>query len=297
MQQEAEMKRIRSSFALGLPLVFALGIGIPSTTILTTAAYADENDWEPWQTWTESDGTVVTAFVNPNDRDFILLVEVWKDGSVATHIQDISGKSDPGPDDNGKGTEPVNVAGLIAKGRVKYQVKANPENTPLASWIDSEGGGATPHWNPGDDTDNKGPGNAPTINTGGPTEKQKQSFAKLMNEAAKQVQAFGTSMGGDVDALGNENAPGLPVNKNGNSGGKGNTNNGTDNNSGKRKTFGSDMSLGPRPDLVNPPHSKSLNTMTPGLLEGGGSLSTNGPSGTGRVTGGGSHGGIGAGAR
>jgi len=307
------MKRIGSSRRVGMPLALLLSATAAWTTLAPTPAAAD---WEVNQQFDIKGGHVT----------------VWRDVDADGHVKsavqfDSYGKTlisfspavlsyvfeksaqggDPGPDDDTRSqSEPVNVAGLIEKGLITYKVKVTPENTKLAKWIEQDGGGAVPHWNPGED-DNKGPSipkrndaeNGPTL-----TQAQLAAYAKLMNRATAELTRIGTSMG-DVGDLGSESAPGLPTNKNGN--GSSNKNNGpgngTDNKSGQRKFLGTDFSLGPRPDLVNPPHSNSKTTKTnlfsPGLLETGGGLSTsNGPSAMGTPLGGiGSRGGSGAGIR
>jgi hypothetical protein len=296
--------RLTSSFVRALPLAILLATTAIGTAVLPTTARAD---WDELGTWTGNNGTTVTVYQN-DDGKYATIAENSKGAAIsftdaaAYTIMQRAGfkwKSDPGPDDNGKGTEPVDVAGLIAKGLITYQVKVNAENTPLAKWLDSQGGGFVPHWNPGDDSGDKGPSKTPTVNTGGPTEKQLQSLARLMNEAVKDINSLGQSMG-DVGDIGSENAPGLPTNKSSNTGykpgktdGDGNRNNsGKNNDNGKNKFLGRSFdSLGPRPDLVNPPHSRTLSIIGPGLLGGDSGFSANGPSGIGGPVHGGSHGG------
>jgi hypothetical protein len=212
--------------------------------------------------------------------------------------------SDPGPDDSRKGTDKPDVVALLKKVKgVTFDIPQMPDQTPLGKFIDGGGAGFVPHWNPGDDDNGKGPGNTPTNNADkGPTAKQLAELANRVNVDARQLQGIAGSMG-EVEGLANENAPGVPANKNGGSkgrsGGSGDgSGNGSDNNSGKNKYLGTDLSLGPRPDLVNPPHSKTTgktggatsNVLAAGLLEGGSSFSSNGPSGFGSIGGGTGHG-------
>jgi hypothetical protein len=124
-----------------------------------------------------------------------------------------------------------------------------------------------------------------------------------MNLAARELQQMGVSMG-EVDGLSGEEAPSYSSQSGGKSGGK---NNGKSNDNGpnpdgdgKNKYLGSGFdSLGPHPELVNPPHSTSRvttktgasgkgssNAMNPGLLDGGSTLGSQGPSATGSPVGG-----------
>jgi len=287
------VKRIRSMLRFAVTLALLLGTAAIAPTI-PTPAFADDadTDWQFVTQWKNDSGQDCVMYKDPSTKR--VLVERWNDdGSVDVWVfgntAHFKTGGDPNPDDStstGKGIEPVDVAGLIAKGLITYKIKATPENTPLAKWIDSEGGGMIPHYNPTDD-DNKGPGRTPkgNNNEGGLTDKQKAEITKLINYTAKSLSEIGQSMG-DVGGLSSESAPGLPANKNNRGKGTGGGN-GADNNNGKRKYLGSDLSLGPRPDLVNPPHSKTdkSTVMTPGLLDGGSSFSTNGPSGVGTAIG------------
>jgi hypothetical protein len=303
------MKRFTSSRRFGMPLALLLGATAVCTTLVSTAAWAD---WQKGPEWNDSTYGHVTIWVQKDaSGQTKLAIEVDKggktlisfSGAVIDYLTNKQG-GDPGPDDDTRTqSEPINVAGLIEKGLITIKVKVTPENTKLAKWIEQGGGGFVPHWNPGDD-DNKGPSTPPRNNAeNGPTLTQKQldAYAKLMNRLTAELKQIGTSMG-DVGDLGSESAPGLPTNKNGNGSSTKNNGpgNGADNKSGQRKFLGTDLSLGPRPDLVNPPHSNSrgakTNLFSPGLLETGGGLSSsNGPSAVGTPLGGiGSRGGSGA---
>jgi hypothetical protein len=267
------------------------------------SAVADENtEWTHVTDWKNANGDTLVEYVDL--KSGWLLVEFWgKDGRFWTVKFKPSG--DPGPDDtSGKGSQPVDVVGLIKSGQIKYQVRLSPENTPLVKWLDREGNGANPHWNPGDNDTGNGPGK-PTVHSSSntPTSAQKAAIARMINADARALQAIGTSMG-DVGDLAGESAPGLPGNKNSGSSGRGKgSSNGSDNNKGKNRYLGTDTSLGPRPQFVNPPHSgnRPSAAMNSGLLDSGStSSSTNGPSGVGTpagVSGGGSRGVSGAGIR
>jgi len=278
------MKCINSALRYALPFALLLGMTTLSTTLVPTSAMA-------WELAGSKDGWSLYYMVGSDGQTHFAAV-IEQNGHVLVsfneNVIDIAfsvtqGKSDPGPDqDTDKGIDKPDINALLKKVKgVTLQINQMPEKTPLGKWLDSEGGGFVPHWNPGDDDSGKGPGNPPQKNTGGLTAQQLKAYAKLMNLAARELNDIGGSMGGYGDV--GDSTPGLPTNKNnnGNNGrGKGGGN-GSDNNNGKRKYLGSDLSLGPRPDLVNPPHSKALNVMSPGLLDGGSSFSTNGPSGAG----------------
>ena len=287
------MKCIRSTLRFALPLALLLGTAVVTTTMVPTPANAEEDadkDWTYVNTINCKDGTVQVTY----QKDDKLLVELWKKDGTLTTITYKNGQKrsgeESGTDDavgTGSRTEPIDVAGLIAKGLITIvNIKANPENTPLAKFIDADGGGLIPHYDPSYD-DNKGRPGLPKVNDtdGGLTAKQKSEIIRLVNATAKSLEGVSTSMGDGVDALGGESAPGLPTNKNGRGKGTG-SGNGADNNNGKKKYLGSDLSLGPRPDLVNPPHSKGtsktatiLSALNARLLEGGSTFSSNGVSG------------------
>jgi len=289
------MKRIWSGLKLAVPLVLLLATTAIATSLLPTVARAD---YEELGSWTSQDGTSFTVYQNDDGTE---ATYVEKNGKalvtystlIATSVMQMpgfkwSGEESGTSDAVGKGsrTEPIDVGSLIKKGLITIiNIKANPENTPLAKWIDAEGSGMIPHYNPSDD-DNKGrPGLPKVKNTeGGLTDKQKAEITKLVNYAAKTLEGIGTSMG-DGEALGGESAP--TFNKSGSSGrGKGTGTGKGSKNTGVYVPRDIDT-LGPRPDLVNPPHGKSgaSSAMTPGLLDSGSSFSTNGPSGAGMAIG------------
>src|SRR6185436_12990566 len=115
----------------------------------------------------------------------------------------VSEGGDPSPDDpssRGTGIEPPNVAGLIKSGVLTIKVHATPENTPLVKWIDREGAGLIPHWDPGDQDGSSGrKGNPVKGNTNpeGLTDKQKADLLKNINFASKSLATLGGSMFGE----------------------------------------------------------------------------------------------------
>ena len=284
------MRRIKLAFYFSLPIALLLGTTALAPTIPTPASADDSTNAEPdgnteWTYVSErrnknNDATVVTY--QDNDTKWLLIEKWYDDGSFTVALFKPAG--DPGPDSvSDKGLQPPDVVDAIKKGLITYTVKANPEDTPLAKWIERDGGGFVTHWN--NDNDKGRPG-LPKVNNneGGLTDKQKAEITRLVNYAAKTLGELGTSMG-EGEALGGESAP--TFNKSGSSG----RSKGTGTGEGSKNTgvyVPRDIdSLGARPDLVNPPHSKSKSSgaMSPGLLEGGSSLSTNGPAGTGTAIG------------
>jgi hypothetical protein len=294
------MTRLRSALRYALPLAALLAVTTVATMVAPTVARAD---WEQLGSWSGSDSTTYTVYQD-DDGKFAVYVDkgstanVYFSNDLAWFVMFKQGFkwSDPGPEDNGKGTDKPDVVSMLKKVKgFTINVPQMPEKTPLGKWLDSGGAGFVPHWNPGDD-DGKGPGRTPGNNVTGPTAKQLAAAARIRNEDVRELNAIGGSMG-DVGDLSGESAPGLPSDKNSGSSGRGSggNGNGSDNNSGKRKYLGTDESLGPRPDLVNPPHKTAkigsriaktgnkgakLSVLTPGLLDGGATFSGNGPSAT-----------------
>jgi hypothetical protein len=189
----------------------------------------------------------------------------------------------------------------IKKGLVTYTIRVAPEDSPLVKWLERGGNGSGPRINPGDGGESSGPGAAPTVKLGGPTPAQVRSYIKAMNIAARELQQIGVAMG-DVEGLSGEEAPGVSGHGTGRNGsGKNNGSGPNPDGNGKNKYLGSGFdSVGPRPQYVNPPHnvsrgaakagssgksSSSSSTMNPGLLEGGSTFGSQGPSATGSQVG------------
>jgi len=276
------MMRIRSTFRYALPLALFLGATAVSTT---TPAFAD---WQAVDSWTDSKGNTVTYWSDDKTDKVVISVDtgsklyvLMSDKLIQAYMKWAS-KSDPGPEDSAQRIDKPDVADLLKKVKgLSIEIRQAPENTKLATWIDREGGGMIPHYNPGDQDTGSGRGNPPKHNEGGLTPKQKAEIVKLVNFAARTLGDIGGSMGGYGDA--SESAPGF--NKSGSSGRSKGTSDGSGNsrdNQHKGAGEGEAATLGPRPDLVNPePKNKTgASVLGGGLLDGGG-VSGSGPAAVG----------------
>src|SRR5262249_24105970 len=142
-----------------LALVVLLGV------VAGTPARADEV-WTILTWYTYESGTKVTLYTNYKN-------EIREEANYGDHLYVIIYRNpqvrlepggDPSPDDpssKGTGIQPPDVAGLIKAGAITYKLRATPENTKLGQWIDREGGGVIPHYNPGDQDTSSGHGNPP----------------------------------------------------------------------------------------------------------------------------------------
>jgi hypothetical protein len=307
-------------------LKYALPVAVllATTALSLTAARADYTEW-----WQSDDGSVSLWHDDATGKTVVLIEHDGKYGvydqqAVIDAVFDKIDASNPDPNDpnNGKGTSKPDFADLIKHMHdVKWTVKVDPEDSPLAGEINGNGGGKVPHWNPGDDDGGNGPSNPPDNKPhGGLTAHQKAAIQNALNAAAREAALGGQNMFGGEG--GNESWGGFkPHGKNSSS------NNGKhQGDKGDGTVYGDDYKsnvpegedLGPKPELVNPSpelkgrghakkhigsiklnHSKSSgkdsgktgksgksdgNTavLSPGLLEGGnGGFSYNGPAGTG----------------
>jgi hypothetical protein len=305
-EQEIAMKSIRKSvLALALPLALVLGATALTAVATSTPASATKGDdyddvWNYSYDFWDDDGNYHEVWQSATNENK-WLDAIYIKGNTGQYWVVTRTKSDPGPDDTSKGSEPVDVVALIEAGLVTYKVRANPEDTPLGKWLTRDGNGAGPRINPGDNGESSGPSSAPIVNRGGATPAQIHSYIKAMNIAARELQQIGASMG-DVEGLSGEEAPGLSGHGTGRNGsGKNNGDGPNPNGNGKNKYLGSGFdSVGPRPQYVNPPHSvsrgaaqagssgkssSSSSAMNPGLLEGGSTFGSQGPSATGSPVG------------
>ena len=253
------MKRIRSSL-FALPLAMLLGAAAASAPV-----FADEISdyvWNPVKTTQGPDGRTWTIFRDANDPKHWLAVADLEDGGLAY----VGGHSDPGPDGTTQRIDKPDVAGLLKKAKgLTVHISASPrEGTPLAGWLASEGRGGSIRWNPADDSDTGGPGQAPTGHTGGPTPKQLASIIKQINFSAKSLAAIGTSMGNGVDGLAGESAP--TPNKSGGRGKGSGDGKGSSDNKNKWRGGGEVVTLGPRPDLVNPAPKNRTGSSRPAVF-------------------------------
>ncbi len=295
------MARTKSKLTLATAC-FAMLLG---TTMLSAPARAD---YQKVGENLNSDGSVSSYYVD-DDSDYVMVIRssVDKDGHLTLEIWQ---GTNPNPEDTatGKGShsDKPDVIGMLKSGQATYHVKIAPaDSAELMSHIKGvlgDGGGLGPHYNPGDQDDNKGPGAAPTH-----TMQVKKTAAEIraqiaaLNESAKALQILGTSMGtGDEGGSESANGPGKGNGKGGKVDDSGNYTEGQNKNVGKTEK---DL-LGAHPEVINPPHlnkvgkagGAGLSVTGAGLLDGGGAgFNQNGPSSTGSpgTFGGGSVNGVG----
>jgi hypothetical protein len=181
---------------------------------------------------------------------------VYFEQGVIDAVFDKMGSSNPGPDDanNGAGTFKPDIEELIKglKG-AKWQVRVNPENSPLAGYINGGGGGKVPHWNPGPDDDG-----SPDSSMGQPgkpegkTAKEMAAELAALNSAIRDIENMKGGMG-DGSEGGTEGPPTVGKGSHSNHG-QGNNN---DDDDGPKKPVIDTNELGPKPELVNPPYFKT----------------------------------------
>ena len=207
--------------------------------------------------------------------------------------------NNPNPDDDSGRSDKPDVPGAIRSGQISIvNVKVSPASSPVMQWVGAGGFGFDPHGNPGDYGTDTGPSAAPNRDDPGLTAEQLASLYQLENAAERTQVLMGTSMGSG-DEGGSESARTLNTRGSGKGNTSGNGNNSDDGrsdpNHGKNKTLGATDSLGARPDLVNPPHSKTgssktgktgtSSVMQPGLLDRGSAFGGNGPAAAGSSVG------------
>ena len=151
------MNRIKSALKYALPLAAVL---MMSSFSLGSAQAA----WEAMGT--NEDGSA-TLYYNESTGVFAVVIEkngkfgVYFEKGVIMAMLEKMGMSNPDPNDpnNGLGTTKPDVADLLKHAHgVTWEVKADPESTPLGGAINGHGGGKVPHWNPGGDNDGSGSG-------------------------------------------------------------------------------------------------------------------------------------------
>ena len=147
------MKRFVSKLKFALPVVALLA----STALFTTPAKA----WE--QSWQSSDGSVSMWYQvgSGGQTKCAVVIEDGKYGvyfeqGVIDAVFDKIGSSNPYPSDphGVLGTFKPDFEELLKnlKG-AKWEVRVDPESSPLGGYINRNGGGKVPHWNPGPDDD------------------------------------------------------------------------------------------------------------------------------------------------
>ena len=222
----------------------AIGIAIAATAFVAiTSAPAPALAEDKISEWIDDEtGDVIELY---SDNGKAMMVVHHADGGI-----EVWHESNPNPDDNGKGTSRPDVKALLKLAHLAYKVHKNAEDTPLGAWTTEGGKGRGPHWNPGDDQGNNGPGGAPNHSGDySETAKEKADQIKAANAKAATLNRIGGSMGSG-DEGGSENAPGLGNH----GGGKGGSGNGSGSYQDRQnKTIGKTESLGPHPEVVNPP--------------------------------------------
>jgi hypothetical protein len=261
------MKCNLSARTVAGPLALLLGVAGVATTTVPKPAFG-ETTGPIWQQvgkdWKNANGTTMKVFVNWDNPDVYKFDVIDKAGKIYTVMMKQVPKSNPDPDAaTSKGVEPVDVGGLIKKGLITYKVLISAENTQLARWIDREGGGIIPHYNPGDQDGGKGPSRAPKGPDTGPTAKQKGDLLKNINFIAKSLNTIGTSMG-----MGEEGgSESWSLDKSGSSKGRGNGSGKGDGNYKNAHIGGGEaVTLGPRPDLVNPAPKNRTGSSRPAAI-------------------------------
>jgi hypothetical protein len=295
---ETSMKRT-GSLRFALPLALLLGAAIAPLPALANDDYNGDPRNTVWSislsTGEDKDGHSASFFRDANDPNHWLIIDYYADG---TEIWQTGHSSDPGPDGATQRIEKPDVAGMLkkAKGLTIHISASVKEGTPLAGWLESEGRGGSIRWNPADDSDKGGPGQAPKGDTkgdtGGLTPKQLASITKQINFSAKSLAAIGNSMGDGVDGVSGESAP--TPNKTGGRGKGTSDGNGDSDNKDKWRGSGEAPTLGPRPDLVNPAlknKTGSSKLLAPKLLHDNKGLSHSGSTAIGKWFHGGAPGG------
>ena len=146
---------------------------------------------------------------------------------------------------------------MIKSGAATYTVKIAPaDSAELMAQLEGalKGGGLGPRYNPSDDDNGHGHGDAPTHSMEvKKTQAEINQEIATANEIARELANIGGAMG-DGDEGGGESPTG--ANKNGNGSGKDPGDDQGDYTEGQNKTVGKTEKdlLGAKPDVVNPPH-------------------------------------------
>jgi hypothetical protein len=270
-QQEVSMTRVTAK-----PFVAGSFAALLGCTMFSTGAFAGK----PLESILEDDGSVTTLYQDEEDGHFWCIF-ISADGKTFTVFD--PGESNPNGDATGPGShsDKPDVVGLIKSGAATYRVKIAPADSPelmahLKGALGGDGGlGA--HYNPSDDDNGSGPGNAPThsMEVKKTPDEIRQEIA-VANEIADALATLGASMG-DGDEGGTESPTG--PNKNGKGGNSGDDDgNYTE---GQNKSVGQTENdlLGAKPEYVNPPHWERTSTGGGGHASTGGGASHNSPGG------------------
>lgn len=240
-----------------LPMVAFLAVSAISSTP------ASAHDWQPVYSngdgvtlWYDKDSGKSAVTIERNGR-----FEVYFDKAVIDAVLDKwDGSSNPNPDDpnNGKGTFKPDIVALIKQGHGTWNVPVNPENSPIGSVINGDGGGKIPHWNPGGeegDGKNHNPGDGKSA-IERYNEEQKAKIQHALEVAAREAGKSGMGMF-DGSEGGSESWGGLKPH----GGIKTGDNKGPDGDQGDSTHDASDFKdpylpkgedLGAKPEIVNP---------------------------------------------
>lgn len=228
-----------------LPLLLAT---IFATAMLPGVAFADTYVGS----FTDKNGARVDAYEDDAGENWFIVTN--KDGTVYT-----IGVGNPDPNGSGK-TGPSSagdVQNLLKKVKNAYAPKKNAEQTIIGKYMNASGKGFAPHGNPGDT--GYGDKGAPTLKTDGPT-KAEIDRANAAKATANFNAKTGNNMNNDMSGGLGGGGEGPGFNKGGKGGGKGGSGDNSSYTDGQNKTIGKTESLGPKPEVVNPPISRGKKT-------------------------------------
>ena len=251
------MTHTRSTLALATAMLLA-------TTMLSAPARADYKKVGEFGT---SDGGAKIVYYD-DDTDSSMIITISGEGVITEVWSD-----DSNPDEQATGagshSDKPDVIGLLKSGKAGYTVRIAPaDSSQLMGIVGRNGSGLGPHYNPGEQGDDKGPGAAPSHSMSvSKTQEEIKIEIQTMNAVARQLQSIATAMGeGDEGGSESPNSPN----------GHGSHGNGVDTSGnyteGQNKTVGDTEKalLGAKPEVVNPPHLNSGATQASPSMTGAG---------------------------
>lgn len=220
------------------------------SAFLSTIAVLPSTAWADLYvgSWLDNKGQRVDAYEDDQGDNWFIVY--GKDGTIY-----VIGAGNPNPDGSGK-TGPssaADVANLLKKVRNAYAPKKNPEQTVIGKYMSRSGQGFAPRGNPGDT--GYGDKGAPTPGgNSGPTKAELDRIRADKNAVNVNAKA-GNNMNNDMSGGlgGGGEGPGFST---GGKGGKKGSSDGSSYTDGQNKTIGKTESLGPKPEVVNPPVMK-----------------------------------------
>jgi hypothetical protein len=217
---------------------------------LATPAYAAPV--KLWEEYDDDDGTVVVMYYDSEcDCKWAMIFD--KDGGMTVY-HFVDGNPEDTASGRGSHADAPDVVRLIKLGAITYKVRIAPADSAELLGHLKGGGGLGPRYNPSDDDNGSGHGDAPTHSMEvKKTQAEINEEIAVANEVVAELAAIGTAMG-DGEEGGSESANG--PNKNGNGSGKGPGDDQGDYTEGQDKDIGKTEKdlLGAKPDVVNPPH-------------------------------------------